>query len=75
MVKLDTFFLKTQLKYINETLVKKLSQEFKLNEFYRLLKQSQWSVYSSLLSYYTTLLYNTAHNLPTDLSTFAPSPV
>ena len=41
MVKLDTFFLKTQLKYINETLVKKLSQEFKLNEFYRLLKQSQ----------------------------------
>ena len=58
MVKLDTFFLKTQIKSIDETLVKNLSQHLRLNEFYQLLKkahffhcflfQSQWSVYLSL---------------------------
>ena len=40
MVKLDIFFLKTQLKCIDETSVKKLSQQLKLNEFYRLLKKA-----------------------------------
>ena len=40
MVKLDTFCLKTQLKCSNETLVKKLSQELKSNEFYQVLKKA-----------------------------------
>ena len=58
MVKLDIFFLKTQSKCIDKTLMKKLFQQLKLNEFYQLLKkahvflfflfQSHCSVYSSL---------------------------
>ena len=40
MVKLDIFFLKTQSKCIDKTLMKKLFQQLKLNEFYQLLKKA-----------------------------------